>query len=89
MAWFVYMLRCNDKSLYTGVTTDVERRAEEHNHDKLGAKYTRMRRPVEVVYFESCEDRSSACQREYQIKQMTRRQKLLMIKNNSVGSDPP
>lgn len=79
MAWFVYMLKCSDNSLYTGVTTDIERRLKEHNHAKAGAKYTRVRRPVSLAYSESCVDRSSACQREYEIKQLTRQQKLSLI----------
>ncbi|VUD69066.1 hypothetical protein TDB9533_04430 [Thalassocella blandensis] len=79
MAWFIYMLQCNDDSLYTGVTTDIDRRVAEHNQAKLGAKYTRARRPVRLVYAEPCENRSLACQREYEIKQLTRQQKLRLI----------
>ena len=81
--WFVYMVRCADQSLYTGVATDVTRRIKEHNHDnQLGARYTRSRRPVELVYQESCDNRSHACQREYALKQLSRRNKLALIADN-------
>jgi len=74
------MLRCADGSLYTGVTTDTARRVTEHNQsDKLGAKYTRARRPVSLVYREPCENRSAACQREAQIKALSRAAKLRLI----------
>ena len=74
--WFVYIVRCADKSLYTGITKDVERRIEEHNNDdSLGAKYTKARRPVALVYQETCESRSDATKREYEIKQLTRKEK--------------
>ncbi len=78
--WFVYIVRCADESLYTGVATDVARRVVEHNHsDQLGARYTRSRRPVNLVYQEVCEDRSQACKREYAIKQLSRHKKLALI----------
>ena len=68
--WYVYMVRCADDSLYTGVAKNIQRRVEEHNNnDVLGAKYTRARRPVELVYEEACSSRSAACKREYEIKQ--------------------
>lgn len=74
--WYVYLLRCADNSLYCGVTTDVERRIVEHNSsNKRGAKYTRVRRPVELAYLEECQSRQQACQREYQLKQLTKAQK--------------
>ncbi|MEB8433152.1 GIY-YIG nuclease family protein [Cocleimonas sp. KMM 6892] len=73
--WFVYMLRCADNSLYTGVTTDVKRRLKEHNEDKAGAKYTRAKRPVSLVYEETAESRSAACQREYQLKKLKKSDK--------------
>ncbi len=80
MGWFVYILRCKDDSLYTGVCTDLERRLLEHNEcNKKGARYTRARRPVRVVYQEDCDDRSAACKREAAIKKLTRQQKLLLI----------
>lgn len=78
MAWFVYMVRCADGSLYTGVATDIERRLAEHNAGR-GAKYTRGRTPVSLVYRERCGDRSRAVRRELIIKRMTRADKLLLI----------
>lgn len=79
MAWTVYILSCSDKSLYTGITVDVERRLNEHNNSNKGARYTRARRPVKLIYQESCVNRSEASQRELQIKKLTRSQKLAMI----------
>lgn len=67
--FYVYLLRCADNSLYTGYTTDVERRLRQHN-DGRGAKYTRSRRPVELVLQESYETQTEAMQREYEIKQL-------------------
>jgi len=78
--WYTYILQCADSSLYTGVTTDVTRRLQEHNQDnKKGARYTKVRRPVTLVYQEVCDDRSSACKREAAIKKLTRQQKLQLI----------
>ena len=77
--WFVYILRCSDNSLYTGVTTDCERRLHEHNHSPRGAKFTRARRPVTLVYHETVADRSSAQCREAQIKRFTAAQKRQLI----------
>lgn len=78
--YYVYILKCADDTLYTGITTEIERRLEEHNHSDKGAKYTRVRRPVALIYSEKHEDRSSASKREYEIKKkMTRAQKLKMI----------
>jgi len=78
-SWFVYILQCSDDSLYTGVATDLERRLHEHNHSPLGARYTRARRPVEMIYSEQVESRSEACKREHEIKQLNRGQKLNLI----------
>lgn len=79
--WTVYILRCADGSLYTGVTRDVFRRVEEHNASgRLAARYTRARRPVVLVYRETVRTRSAACRREYRIKQMTRSDKLALVK---------
>ena len=83
--WKVYILKCSDSTLYTGVTTDLKRRVKEHNTSNLGAKYTRTKRPVELVYFENCDDKVHAMQREYAIKQLTRSKKLELI--SSVGKD--
>jgi len=74
------MVQCADNTLYTGIATELERRIKEHNESDKGAKYTRVRRPVSLVYSESYPDRSSASKREYQIKKkMSRAQKLKMI----------
>ena len=78
--FYVYLLRCADGTLYTGYTDDPIRRTKVHNAGK-GAKYTRARLPVELVYQEQCPDKSAAMRREYAIKQMTRQQKLHLIEN--------
>lgn len=75
-AWFVYVARCADDSLYTGVTTDLERRQNEHNSSTLGAKYTKARRPVTFIHTETYRDRSQAQKREAVIKKLSREQKL-------------
>ncbi len=90
--WYIYLLRCADNSLYCGVTTDVQRRLKEHNTcNKRGAKYTRVRRPVEVSYLEICQSRQQACQREYQIKQLSKSEKeqlTLMDMKSCLNNDP-
>lgn len=79
-AWQVYIVRCADGSLYTGIARDLERRIAEHNGDiGQGASYTRSRRPVRLVYREPAADRSAASRREYQIKQLSRAEKLALI----------
>lgn len=75
---FVYVVACRDDSLYTGYTTDVERRVDEHN-EGAGAKYTRGRTPVELVHVERFESRSAAMSREYEVKRLTRRQKERLV----------
>ncbi len=76
------MLQCADNTLYTGITTDVARRLEEHNsNNKKGAKYTRVRRPVTLVYQEQCENRAQASIREYQLKALSRADKLKLVLN--------
>jgi predicted GIY-YIG superfamily endonuclease len=77
--WFVYMLRCADGSLYTGITKDVTRRCRQHNAG-TASRYTRSRLPVEVVHQEAHAGRGSALKREAAIKAMTRRQKLAVIR---------
>ena len=77
--WWVYFLRCNDNSLYAGVTTDIDRRISEHNNSKLGAKYTRARRPVSLAYLEVADNKSSACKREYQIRHLTKAKKEQLV----------
>lgn len=79
MSYYVYILKCSDLTLYTGITTDIKRRLVEHNSSKKGAKYTMLRRPVELVYAEEHEDRSSASKREYAIKKLSREKKLELI----------
>jgi len=80
MSYFVYILECSDKSLYTGITTNIEKRLNEHNTSSKGAKYTKARRPVKLVYQEPAQDRSAASKREYAIKKLTRTKKLQLIK---------
>ena len=75
----VYIVECSDTTLYTGWTTNMEKRLQEHNEGKAGAKYTRGRRPVKLVYQEPCSTRSDALKREREIKKMSRAQKLLLI----------
>lgn len=75
-------MQCADGTLYTGITTDLDRRLREHNENDKGAKYTRARRPVSCVYNEQVESRSTAAKREYQIRQLSRQQKLALIANN-------
>lgn len=77
--WFVYIVEANDRSLYTGITTDVERRLKQHQSGQGGAKYFRGRSALHVVYSESQESRGSASRREAQIKKMTRNEKLQLI----------
>ena len=67
---YVYILRCADQSLYTGITKDIEKRLEEHNKSPLGAKYTRNRRPVKLVRSQEVPDRSEASKLERKIKKM-------------------
>lgn len=84
--WYVYIIRCSDASLYTGITTDVERRFAEHgNHKgkqkgvKKGAKYFRAKSPEAIVYVEGGHTRSSASQREASVKKLSRQEKLLLV----------
>jgi putative endonuclease len=85
--WYVYILRCADDSLYTGVTTDVARRTAEHNGAAgQGARYTRARRPVRVVYLEAAADRGAALRRESAVKRLPRNAKLALIRAG--GGEP-
>ena len=77
--YYLYILLCADKTLYTGITTDLERRTYEHNSTKLGAKYTYSRRPVEIVYSKKFKNRSSASKEEIRIKKMTKLEKIELI----------
>ena len=74
MAWYVYILRCGDGTLYTGITDNVSRRLAAHRSGK-GAKYTRGRGPLKLVYQEQVPDKSAALRREYQIKQLPKQEK--------------
>lgn len=78
---YVYILKCSDGTLYTGWTTDVQKRLEAHNSGK-GAKYTRSRLPAELVYTEEYDDKIEAQKREYAIKQLSRLEKEALIDNN-------
>lgn len=77
--WFVYILKCNDGTLYTGCTNDITNRLVKHSNGK-GAKYTKTRLPVSLVYTENLPDRSSALKREHQIKLLSRKEKLELIR---------
>lgn len=81
MSYFVYILECKDGSLYTGITKDIIKRLKEHNTSSKGAKYTKARRPVKLLYEEPSLDRSSASKREYEIKKLSRLKKLQLIKS--------
>ena len=76
---YTYILRCSDGTYYTGWTNDLDRRLKAHNSGKAGAKYTRNRRPVTLIYYEEFEDKQEAMRREYAIKQLNRQQKLQLI----------
>lgn len=80
MNYFVYILECADKTLYTGTTNDLEKRIISHNTSKTGAKYTRGRRPVVLKYFEDCGTKGAALKREAAIKKMSQSSKLKLIK---------
>lgn len=77
--WYVYILKCENNTLYTGVTTDLNRRFTEHKISK-GAKYTKANKPEEILYSEQFKNRSDACKRETQIKSWKREKKLELIK---------
>lgn len=78
-SWLIYIMRCSDDTLYTGITVDIKKRLAEHNSPEGGARYTSGRRPVELVYSEPAGSRSEASRREHQIKKMSRAAKLGMI----------
>lgn len=77
--YYVYIVRCADNTFYTGITNDLEKRIENHNTSKTGAKYTRTRRPVELIYKVAYENQSLAKKREAEIKNLTRAQKTKLI----------
>jgi putative endonuclease len=78
--FYVYILRCKDSSLYCGYTNDLEKRIFEHNNLKTGAKYTKIRRPVSLVYYEEFQSKSDALKREYEIKKLRKvaKEKLIL-----------
>ena len=79
-AWWVYLLQCADHSLYAGVTKDLARRLQQHNGQLAGgARYTKTRRPVALVWSEACDSRSDAQQREFALRRLSREQKLALI----------
>jgi len=82
MNYFVYIVECSDKTLYTGIARDVDRRIDEHNFSDKGAKYTKARRPVKLLYTEELDNRSVASKREYAIKKLSRDEKLQLIREN-------
>ena len=81
-AWFLYVVECSDGTLYTGVTTDVARRLREHNNSLKSAKYTRSRRPVNLVHHTDFPDRATVCKAEAKFKKLSRKQKLEVINEN-------
>jgi len=81
--YYLYILKCKDKTLYTGITNNLERRIKEHNESNKGAKYTKARRPVKLVYLKRFKNRSGASKEEAKIKKLSRKEKLELIKNRS------
>ena len=79
MIYTVYILKCSDNSLYTGCTNDIKKRIKQHNESKLGAHYTKLRRPVALIYSETFKTLKEARQREAEIKSWSRKKKLLII----------
>ena len=79
MSYWVYILQCADNTLYTGISNDVEKRVAVHN-EGAGAKYTRGRRPVKLIYSEECENKSAALRREIKIKKLTQKEKIALTK---------
>ena len=87
-SWFVYMLICGDETIYTGMARDPEKRLAEHNSGVKGAKYTRSRRPVSMVYLEELPSRSTAAGRECRLKRFSRQQKLRLIQSCGYQPNP-
>ena len=84
---YAYVVRCSDGTFYTGYTTDVRRRLDQHDAGE-GAKYTRGRTPVELVHVERFESKSAAMSREYEIKQLSRSEKESLVEGTNAGGDP-
>lgn len=82
--WYVYMVRCSDGTLYTGITKDIDKRIEAHNSGKKGARYTRSRRPVKLVYLEQVSSRSEAARLEYKYKKLPLSQKEELIHSSGI-----
>lgn len=82
-SYALYILRCSDTTLYTGITADLERRLNEHNNSDKGAKYTRSRRPCTLVYSETLETKGAALKREIAIKKMTKAKKEALLLNST------
>ena len=80
--WYIYILECADKTLYTGITTDLKRRVGEHNSSGAGAKYTSGRRPVKLRYSVAVKNKTRALKEEFRIKKLARAEKLILIKTN-------
>jgi len=81
--YFVYIVECNDTTYYAGITTDIKRRLYEHNNLDKGAKYTKFRRPVKLVFYEEAKDRSEASKKEYKIKKLSRLKKMSLINSTN------
>lgn len=87
MPYFVYIVECSDKTLYTGTTSDIQKRIHAHNSAKSGAKYTKSRRPVTLRYSEEVENVSAALKREAQIKKLSRKEKLILMKTKNMPKE--
>ena len=85
MKYYVYILQCSDRTLYIGTTNNLEKRLIAHNTSKYGARYTKIRRPVALVYSENCKTRSNALKREHALKKLTRNEKLKVIDTYRAG----
>jgi len=85
--WYTYMVRCRDHTLYTGIAKDPAKRLAAHNGGKDGAKYTRSRRPVRLVYLEAFPSRSEAAKREYALKRLDLTAKLQLLRDNGLSVD--
>ena len=81
MSFFVYFVECSDKTIYCGFTNNLQTRISDHNNSNKGAKYTRTRRPVVLVYFEEFESKNDALKREHFLKSLTRREKIKIIES--------
>ncbi|OGC56421.1 hypothetical protein A3H26_00965 [candidate division WWE3 bacterium RIFCSPLOWO2_12_FULL_36_10] len=79
MRYYVYLVKCSDGSYYCGYTTNLKKRVDDHNNSKAGAKYTKSRRPVKLVYFEQVKNTSEALKREDEIKKLSRKDKVKLV----------